>query len=264
MATGCNEVPKASGGQYWEDDLNDRRDKRLGYDSNSRAQINLIRDLLKKLQRGDNSDESNFDLTKSWLNSKSDEDIDNLVSKTFSDDKSFLSKSLLTGIIAYFRAVHAEMACITDAARRGISLQSATMVCTTFPCHECARHIVCTGIAKLVYIDPYPKSLTPDLYPDSISVDDETNNDLVHFVPFVGIAPRLFMRLFDFSEIERKNKDGTIKEWSPNEATPRVVHYGSAYIQQEAILLGLHSGYTGDSSSEVSDGEENAVSGGES
>lgn len=241
IGTGCNEVPKAKGGQYSEDDLQGRRDKEIGYDSNARAQINLLRDLLKRLQKGENKDEEH-DPTKSWLNAKSDNEIDELVSKTFSDEKSFLSRSQLTSVIAYFRAVHAEMACITDAARRGISTQSATMVCTTFPCHECARHIVCAGIMKLVYIDPYPKSLAPDLYPDSIAVDDTTDINLVHFIPFVGIAPRLYMRLFDFSEIDRKHSDGTKRVWLSESSSPRVLNSGG-YIQQEYILLALLERY---------------------
>jgi len=243
IGTGCNEVPKAKGGQYSEDDKNGRRDKEIGYDSNARAQINLLRDLLKRLQRGDNPDSEDIDNSKSWLNSKTDQEIDELVTKTFSEEKSFLSRSQLTSVIAYFRAVHAEMACITDAARRGISTQSTTMVCTTFPCHECSRHIVCAGIEKLIYIDPYPKSLAPDLYPDSIAVDDETDKDLVPFVPFVGIAPRLYMRLFDFSEIPRKYSDGTKREWVSDNSSPRTVNF-AGYIQQEYILLSLLERYT--------------------
>lgn len=55
--------------------------------------------------------------------------------------------------------MHAEMFAITDAARRGLSVRDATLYCTTFPCHMCARHIIASGIRKVVYIEPYPKSM---------------------------------------------------------------------------------------------------------
>lgn len=45
--------------------------------------------------------------------------------------------------------VHAERNAIYKAARDGISLIDANMYCTYFPCADCARGIVQTGISKL-------------------------------------------------------------------------------------------------------------------
>lgn len=48
-------------------------------------------------------------------------------------------------------AIHSEAACIADAARRGISLEGASMYVTNFPCPPCAKSIAYSGIKKLYY-----------------------------------------------------------------------------------------------------------------
>ena len=83
---------------------------------------------------------------------------------------------LLKGIrimqpLEYGRAVHAEMAAIVEAAVRGVPIRGGTLYTTTFPCHECARHIIAAGIARVVFIEPYPKSLAAQLHDDSIAVE---------------------------------------------------------------------------------------------
>ena len=69
------------------------------------------------------------------------------------------------------RPVHAEMSAITDAARRGVTVASATLYTTTYPCHGCARHILSAGIARVVYVEPYAKSLTHNLHEDALERD---------------------------------------------------------------------------------------------
>jgi cytidine deaminase len=49
---GCNEVPKAGGGTYWSGDPSDRRDFVAGYDPNEQRKIELLVDLLDRLQKG--------------------------------------------------------------------------------------------------------------------------------------------------------------------------------------------------------------------
>jgi deoxycytidylate deaminase len=78
--------------------------------------------------------------------------------------------SQLMDALEYGRAVHAEMSALCDAARCGCSVKGAILYCTTFPCHMCAKHIVAAGIAKVVFLEPYPKSLAFDLHADSIQV----------------------------------------------------------------------------------------------
>ncbi|MCP2807341.1 deaminase, partial [Salmonella enterica subsp. enterica serovar Typhimurium] len=64
----------------------------------------------------------------------------------------------LLGITEYGRAVHAEMEALLSAARNGIAIRGGTLYTTTYPCHNCAKHIVAAGIKKVKFVEPYPKS----------------------------------------------------------------------------------------------------------
>lgn len=235
VSVGTNEVPCAGGGQYWAGDDPDLRDFKRGQDSNAEVKKNFLRDLLQRLSNNDD-----------WLNpGKTPKDIDELVEQTFSENKSFLSGAQLMSLIAYFRAVHAEMSCITDAARRGVATSGHTLVCTTFPCHECARHIVAAGLSRVIYIDPYPKSLTPDLYPDSIVVDPVVRSKShVAFESFVGIAPRLYLSLFDASKITRKDEAGAVVKWIPSKSSPRLSEDPKSYVTRESFLNKLMNDFS--------------------
>ena len=48
-------------------------------------------------------------------------------------------------------AIHGEAAAISEAAKKGIALEGASMYVTTFPCPPCAKLIVQSGIKKLYY-----------------------------------------------------------------------------------------------------------------
>ena len=86
--------------------------------------------------------------------------------------------------------------------------------------------IVAAGIQRVVYIEPYPKSLVNELYPDSIEVDAAHVRDThVNFEPFVGVAPRRYLDLFSLGEMERKDKLGKIREWDRSIASPRLGEY---------------------------------------
>lgn len=50
----------------------------------------------------------------------------------------------------YHLIEHAERAAIYQALRNGQSLEGATIYCTRFPCSDCARAIVWSGIARVV------------------------------------------------------------------------------------------------------------------
>jgi deoxycytidylate deaminase len=114
----------------------------------------------------------------------------------------------ISNLLEFGRVVHAEMNALMDAARRGVRLRGATMYCTTFPCHVCARHILAAGIRRVVYIEPYPKSLAEEMYRDAIVVDGSNGGDenALRFDSFVGIAPRRFIECFE--ALKRKDKNG--------------------------------------------------------
>jgi deoxycytidylate deaminase len=138
-------------------------------------------------------------------------------------ERPIMKGAQFTATIDYVRAVHAEMAAITDAARNAVATAGAELYTTTFPCHDCAKHIVAAGIKRVVYIEPYPKSLVPDLYSDSVVVDTDSEcGTRVRVQPFVGIAPKRYAEWFALMKRKRKLKDGTVVAWRPNEAVPQL------------------------------------------
>lgn len=194
IAIGCNEAPKAGGGYYWQDDHGDARDVTMEEDINAIEKKGLVIELLEVL-------DANNMLLKNGQSFKE-------VSNELLNVRRIFDNTAIMGTLEYGRAVHAEMAAITDAARRGHSLQDCTLYVTTFPCHNCAKHIVAAGIERVVYLEPYAKSHTSELYPDSIAVDDEEKAGRVVFKQFIGITHRSFARVF--SRSRRKGSDGKL------------------------------------------------------
>lgn len=143
LSTGCNEVPKFGGGLYWGEDDSLARDFELGNDSNVKIKSEIVEDVLSRLR------------DKGWLSgsAKKLSQKDLAEAALFSGD-GFLKNSLLFDVIEFGRAVHAEAASITEAARRGIEISGAKLFCTTFPCHICARHITASGLSEVIFIEP--------------------------------------------------------------------------------------------------------------
>lgn len=221
VALGTNEVPKAGGGLYWEGDSPDQRDFQLGYDSNDRIKRSVFIDILERLK------------TASWPDPDGASGLlDTLITQTRADDDPpHMKGAHFLNLIEFGRVVHAEMAALMDAASRGAAVRSATLYSTTFPCHDCAKHIVAAGIRRVVYVEPYPKSLAPDLYLDSIAVDATPSSceGHVQFRPFVGVAPRRYIDLFTMPARKEKGKR---VEWKKAAAT---VRFPSAvgYLERE-------------------------------
>jgi deoxycytidylate deaminase len=228
IAAGCNEVPKAGGGSVWEgrdeDRTRDQRDFILGHDSSARMKHEILEEVFVRLREAN------------WLRDNLISlDPSELVAKAlFSPDVPVLAGTRAASIIEFGRIVHAEMSAITDAARRGLSVKGATLYCTTFPCHMCARHIIAAGIQRVVYIEPYPKSMAKELYKGSLDVDHdpEADADAVAFRPFVGVSPRRYIEFFEMPK--RKDERGYVIEWTPVTATPRIKQYPT-YLDVEAV-----------------------------
>lgn len=242
IATGANDVPQYGGGQYWPNlytfqDKDDGRDYKrtyhnsetnetiLGYDANKREHMRIVEEILDMFETQEN--ETREDVVQ-W--------------------KDTLRKRLLGSRIKYLteytRAVHAEMAAILACSRGGISLQGATLYCSTFPCHNCAKHIIHTGIQRVVYIEPYPKSKTLELYNDSTTIVGEEQK--VHFDEFVGVGPRRFFDLFSLHlsrgrRIIRKQEDGggaadgSAVRWKRMDSRLRFQATALSYIEKETV-----------------------------
>lgn len=204
LATGANECPRAGGGTYWPyiaesrhvEDVEKGRDYMRGHDSNDEEKGRMITDAIREIQRvckEAGKDESLLD--------------PNLLREA-------LESSAIDDITEYGRVVHAEMDALLTCARNNISGRDATIYTTTFPCHNCAKHIIAAGIGRVVYIEPYPKSKALDFHSDSVFSGfhgDASKNKLVAFEPFVGVGPRRFFDLFSMKQgsgfpLKRKDK----------------------------------------------------------
>lgn len=192
ISMGSNEVPKASGGTYWSDDKDklDDRDYVRGCDANDQRKRERLIELLKILEV------------------RNPEEV-------IKDNK--VRASQFMDALEYGRVIHAEMSAITDAARLGLSLRGATLFCTTFPCHMCAKHIIASGIERVIFLEPYPKSLTSDLHGDAVVIEGADRGKFQHypsvkFDHFCGISPRRYREMFE--RHKRKDASGDFVEWN--------------------------------------------------
>ena len=61
------------------------------------------------------------------------------------------------------RGLHAEQNTIIQAAFHGISINGATLFCTTLPCSICLKMLINAGITAIIYEQGYPDELTESL-----------------------------------------------------------------------------------------------------
>jgi deoxycytidylate deaminase len=190
LSVGWNDVPKTGGGLYLSDD---RKDKRC-WNNGEKCYNDHEKTELAKLISGE--------LIKSGFveKSKKNELIENIK-----------SNSRLKGLIEFSRAVHAEMHAIINAGyTAGSKIAGASLFCTTYPCHSCARHIIAAGIKDIYYIEPYRKSLATKLHSDALT---ENSSDLkkVRILAYEGVAPRRYLELFEMGSTKRKESGKLIK-----------------------------------------------------
>lgn len=176
IAMGSNEVPKAGGGTYWCDDPYDEREYKNGTDSNDERKKEILVELLREIIP--------------------EQDIPAIMAKKTIKDSQFMDA------LEYGRIVHAEMSAITDSARNGREIRNSILFSTTFPCHMCAKHIISSGVAKVIFLEPYPKSLAYDLHSDSIDIEGGdrgtyASHPSVEFMHFFGVTPRRYRELFE-------------------------------------------------------------------
>lgn len=219
IATGTNEVPAAGGGNYWTGDANDDREFKRGFDKNDILKGELAVEIATRLsERG-------------LVNVHA---VDEAASE-------MINRTRLGDVIEFSRAIHGEMSALLDAARRGVSVAGATIYVTTFPCHLCTGLVVGSGIMRLVYIVPYPKSRADDLHSDSIALDAlPDGEERVLFQPFIGVSPRRYPFVFEMQR--RKTSDGYIVKWGPHDRRPRLTEvdetegeFNNDYILREQL-----------------------------
>lgn len=205
IAVGMNEVPRGGGGFYWDKATPDNRDQALllyrGEDRAKEIKISALAELIDKMR------------AKEWLDKGvAGGRANNDLARDLVGD---LRRTQFMDIGEFSRIVHAEMAALIDGARRGVAVNGQTMYVTTFPCHNCAKHIIAAGLRKVVFLEPYAKSRARHLHQEEIRVepvDGREEDNRVVFVAFSGIGPRRYQEMFSMSE--RGAKTGlSLKEW---------------------------------------------------
>ncbi len=223
IAVGANEAPIAGGGSHWEEDGPGNRDFEIGDTDTNRRNLNQLAEQVA--EEIDTELSGLFDEVDG-----SDGAAERIQAAIRTELPEVLRTSSIKHLTEFGRSVHAEMNALLDAARRGVPVIGATLYTTTFPCHNCARHIVGAGIKRVVYIEPYPKSRAADLHEDAVRVDESSppgeDDDRVAFEPFVGVAPRRYLDLFDaelrdrLQRVRRKDDDGKKEKFLKEKAAP--------------------------------------------
>ncbi len=264
VALGCNDVPKFGGGLYWPGDA-DQRDHVRGSDSNEKRRDEIIRELQDLLRNdGDvsvevgekmlqdspvwNSSEIRALLAEGGRAAALVKLMRNAEPVSLESAKELLRDTPLFNLTEFGRTVHAEMDALLTCARNGRPTSGTTLYTTTFPCHNCTRHIVAAGISRVVYVEPYPKSLAFQLHYDSISLEEkgwsraaiQSCRTKVSFEPFVGVGPRRFYDLFSLTlgagrELNRKEKrkSGDKQKWKKGAQRQRVPMEPTSYLDRE-------------------------------
>lgn len=231
VATGTNDAPRYGGGQYWTTDDPDARDFQRGVDANVEIRNSMLTELLDRLLS-----------TTKLLSEDTLKELENLSP----DEKLKFSRGIfkdtsLFTLTEYMRDVHAEMEALMSCARSGISVRGGILYCTTFPCHNCAKHIIDAGIERVVYVEAYPKSKAEELHSDALTIDRKEKNKL-RFEPFIGIGPRRYIDLFSLSlgtgqsKTRKNDVTGKTIEWKPNDKFPRLQMKHVSYLEREVLI----------------------------
>jgi deoxycytidylate deaminase len=151
----------------------------------------------------------------------------------------------LKDILEYSRSVHAEMDAITTVARKGgITTEHGYLYTTTYPCHNCARHIIAAGISKVFYIEPYEKSLARTLHRDALEIDTEkygSDQNIVEFLHFEGISPRQYQNFF-YPPNDRKDGEGKAIKVTPAASNKIIVKLLDDYRDIESrVIAHIHN-----------------------
>lgn len=245
ISRGCNEVPVVAGDTYWPDEDGglDTRDYASGKDYNAVKKVEILAELVEYL-----GDRKLLNLDDTNSGPGEEKPSDTLVNQlVFGKHKGSFRDLRVSNLIEFGRMVHAEMFALMEAARRGLAVEGGTLYCTTFPCHMCARHIVAAGIREVFYIEPYPKSMTQELYGDMISIEpdpDEVEQSKalmrplkVYFQPFHGAAPRIFRGAFEMPK--RKDDRGYRVPFDEECARPKWIPLSKSHIPLEGAFASL-------------------------
>jgi len=248
ISTGRNDVPRPGGGLYGpENSLGDARCVKLedGQCANDREKIQLSKQIQRVVE-----DElsSTFEGVMASATSSAEKDVLSKINIAETAAKILQSaneKTRLGSLIEFSRSIHAEMDAIVSLAYTGGGgTKGATLFTYTFPCHNCARHIVAAGIKTVYFLEPYEKSLAIRLHGDAINVDgqpggvpDGHNSESVAFIHFEGVAPRQYLNMFTPAGERKSSDNGIAVKINVRTAEKKVAEYLDDYREYELKVV---------------------------
>ena len=215
LSVGWNDVPKAFGGVYGNDpETNDRRCFNYNREChNQRWQKKVADEVFNELL-----------------------DVNLIAEGSKAAVLEALHKTRVFSLIEFSRSIHAEMnAIILGAQKSSDRMVGGRLYCTTFPCHNCARHIVVAGIHEVCYIEPYRKSLATELHGDALT-ENENDDKRVRIKLFDGVSPARYMDFFAINR-ERKNSAGKKVMVNTRTVTPNKTSSLESFPTLEGLIV---------------------------
>lgn len=213
IGTGMNEVPEFGGGVYTEDSSSDARCHTWKWTDGEVEFVGCHNDRKKSQLRRDVADwfDRNFSAELALAAHPKNPVGNDLAENSRIRAQEAISRVLnertdlfddiprVKDLIEFSRAIHAEMSAILAASRSGSSTLNSRLFCTTYPCHNCARHMVSAGVREVFYVEPYVKSLATELHSESITSSEPKKGEIQSRMvvrPFVGVGPRMYEDFF--------------------------------------------------------------------
>lgn len=101
-----------------------------------------------------------------------------------------IQKGLNVKMMQYCRALHAEEnAILQTSVIGGMGVAGGIIYATVFPCELCAKKIYQANIRKVIYTEPYPRSISKDVF-----FQDGTRK--IEFEQFEGVKSQSYFRLY--------------------------------------------------------------------
>ena len=265
ISTGTNDVPKFGGGLYDEESNPDNRCFRWEWENGTLSfsgchnqrkkqalKSEIARWLASEFAKEVALDRYPIPDTDMDLDKTDREEMESTLARILSQSASKLGRMPgVSDLIEYSRSIHAEMNALLLASRNGISTIGTVMYCTTYPCHNCARHLVAAGVEEVRYIEPYVKSLATELHYDSVVTELPVERDgsralkRTHMLiaPFSGVGPRMYEDYFK-KRGELKREDGTYEE--PGAGMPvQAVRLDDLNLVEERAAMFMDGGANG-------------------
>ncbi len=114
----------------------------------------------------------------------------NIRTEAIKDVTGILKKAMTQKKLEYCRALHAEENAILQTAKiGGAGIKGGTIYTTTFPCELCAKKIYQAGIKRVVYTEPYPESISEEVF-------FRDGKRTIELVQFEGVKSHSYYRLY--------------------------------------------------------------------